>query len=172
MTISLIEVGDDHGPGQPCYRIVLHPFFQPLLQILRDHHSEFRPKSTRPDLNPLPSRDSGAWLQRDRDAKYARRAAWFLRLRWQSDGSGRLSTGMAAGEVAMFLQVLNDVRICCWDRLDRPDPLPHMDHFTLKLDGFPKSIESLLCVLELATVIQSEVARATVALEEKGSRTA
>ena len=71
-------------------------------------------------------------------------------------------------EVVTLLRVLNDVRIFCWDRMCRPDPLPHRDHFNLHLEGFPKVGKSLLCVLELCSVFQNEVARRIATFEGAG----
>ena len=91
--------------------------------------------------------------------RFHARAAWFLRLRWRTDDTGRMEIALGIDQVAMLLQTFNDVRLFCWDRMQRPDPIPHLEHFKLQLEGFPKVGKSLICALELSSVIQAEVAR-------------
>lgn len=168
MMLSLIEVARNMDGGQPCYDILLHPFFQPFIRLLREHHQACEPTTPRPDLEPAPDREITAALRRDEEAQFRRRAAWFLRLRWRTDEAGRMRVSLAIDEAVAMLRVLNDVRLFCWDRMCRPDPLPHLDHFSLQLEGFPKVGKSLLCALELCSVIQNEVARHIGAFEGAG----
>lgn len=163
--MSLIEVARYKAIEQGShYRILLHPFFQPLMAALRLHHQICVPVDTRPDV--MASQDDAvvAALQRQRDAHFHTRAAWFLRLRWQTDDIGRMWITLEVDQIALLLQVFNDVRLYCWDRMQRPDPVPHLEHFHLEVEGFPKVGKTLICMLELCSVIQNEVARRVQAL--------
>ncbi len=168
MTLSLVDVTQAGPRGESRYEILLHPFFQPLLRLLRDQHQACSPTAARPDLEPAPDKETVAALRRDGEIHFRQRAAWFLRLRWRTDDAGRMRVTLGIDEVVTLLRVLNDVRIFCWDRMCRPDPLPHLDHFNLHLEGFPKVGKSLLCVLELCSVFQNEVARRIAAFEGAG----
>jgi len=168
MTLSLVDVTRAEVRGESRYEILLHPFFQPLLRLLRDHHQACSPTAPRPDLEPAPDKETTTALRRDEEAHFRQRAAWFLRLRWRTDEAGRMRVTLGIGDVVTLLRILNDVRLFCWDRMCRPDPLPHLDHFNLHLEGFPKVGKSLLCVLELCSVFQNEVARRIATFEGAG----
>ncbi|MCC6354520.1 MAG: hypothetical protein IT577_11580 [Verrucomicrobiae bacterium] len=168
MMLSLIEVARGTAGGRPTYEILLHPFFQPFIHLLREHHQACVPVDPRPDRPPAPDRETTTALRRDEEAHFRRRAAWFLRLRWRTDEAGRMRASLGLDEAISLLRVLNDVRLFCWDRMCRPDPLPQLEHFNLQLEGFPKVGKSLLCALELCSVIQNEVARNIGSLEGAG----
>lgn len=168
MTLSLVEVGREASGGEPRYEIMLHPFFQPFIGLLREHHQTCSPTNPRPDLAPAPDGETTDALRKDEEAHFRRRAAWFLRLRWRTDEAGRMRISLPTDDVVSLLRTLNDVRLYCWDRMHRPDPLPQLDHFSLQLEGFPKVGKSLLCALELCSVIQNEVARRVGGIESNG----
>lgn len=171
MTLALVEAALAKEGGERCYEILLHPFFQPFIRLLREHHQACAPTTPRPDLEPAPDKETTAALLRDEEAHFRRRAAWFLRLRWRTDELGRMRISLGIEDAVTLLRVLNDVRLFCWDRMCRPDPLPQLDHFSLQLEGFPKVGKSLLCVLELCSVIQNEVARQIGLSEGAGEET-
>ncbi len=157
--MSLIEVSSETSDSGRCYRIWLHPFFQPFVDLLRAHHQTCAPIDTRPDLIIAPKSGIIAAVRHEEHAGFRARAAWFLRLRWNTDETGRMGVNLPLEDVAMLLQTLNDVRLSCWDRMQRPDPVPHLEHFNLHVEGFPKVGKSLICVQELCSVLQNEVAR-------------
>lgn len=165
MTLSLVEVAREASGNETRYEILLHPFFQPFIRLLREHHQACSPTNPRPEFDPAPDEETMEALRRDEEVHFRRRVAWFLRLRWRTDEAGRMRISLPMDGLVALLCTLNDVRLYCWDRMHRPDPLPQLDHFSLHLKDFPKAGKSLLCALELCSVIQNEVARRVGALD-------
>ena len=101
--------------------------------------------------------DYAATLAQAKWEAFEGRSQWLSKVQFNRCATDCVQLIFSGDEVESLVQVLNDMRMFCWEKLGCPDPVPHCGVSEINLSGFPRERKALEGALEIASALQNAV---------------